>query len=294
MKLISFSSHPVAMNKNNTETSLFSLPQHVVFVVKFFLAWLIPDVPVDIKARITRERYLIQEYLNSYELGKLTMQLSASLVGEPPPEATQERAAGHLREFTEPEGQQDERMDEEQEEEAELTSTSTEATEHTESTPPMEGVGESVETPELGEGMTDSTELDEEAELAAVMEDEKVTEFMMQLGLDSATDLMELTDLTEAVEATEATEATEGDEIIEVTEETEDGEIVEGTVATESTEIVEDTVAMEGTENMDVTEAPEDTQIVEITVATEGTEITEGTVATEDTEDEDISDVRIE
>lgn len=268
--------------------------EHVVFVVKFFLAWLIPDVPVDIKARITRERYLIQEYLNSYELGKLTMQLSASLVGEPPPEATQERAAGHLREFTEPEGQEDERMDEEQEEEAELTSTSTEATEHTESTPPMEGVGESVETPELGEGMTDSTELDEEAELAAVMEDEKVTEFMMQLGLDSATDLMELTDLTEAVEATEATEATEGDEIIEVTEETEDGEIVEGTVATESTEIVEETVAMEGTENMDITEAPEDTEIVEITVATEGTELTEGTVATEDTEDEDISDVRIE
>uniref|UniRef100_A0A671V5L4 Anoctamin n=1 Tax=Sparus aurata TaxID=8175 RepID=A0A671V5L4_SPAAU len=34
--------------------------EHVVFVVKFFVAWLIPDIPSDVKARIKRERYLIQ------------------------------------------------------------------------------------------------------------------------------------------------------------------------------------------------------------------------------------------
>ncbi|XP_043084032.1 anoctamin-5 isoform X6 [Puntigrus tetrazona] len=50
--------------------------EHVVFVVKFFVAWLIPDVPSDVKARIKRERYLIQEYLHTYELEKLKIQLS--------------------------------------------------------------------------------------------------------------------------------------------------------------------------------------------------------------------------
>ncbi|XP_051547999.1 anoctamin-5 [Myxocyprinus asiaticus] len=49
--------------------------EHVVFVVKFFVAWLIPDVPSDVKARIKRERYLIQEYLHDYELEKLKIQL---------------------------------------------------------------------------------------------------------------------------------------------------------------------------------------------------------------------------
>ncbi|KAF4095381.1 hypothetical protein G5714_024459 [Onychostoma macrolepis] len=49
--------------------------EHVVFVVKFFVAWLIPDVPSDVKARIKRERYLIQEYLHNYELEKLKIQL---------------------------------------------------------------------------------------------------------------------------------------------------------------------------------------------------------------------------
>lgn len=67
----------------------FVLPQHVVFVVKFFVAWLIPDIPIDIKARITRERYLIQEYLHSYEMGRLTMQLSASFATEPNSEPLQ-------------------------------------------------------------------------------------------------------------------------------------------------------------------------------------------------------------
>lgn len=52
--------------------------QHVVFVVKFFVAWLIPDVPSEVKARIKRERYLVQEYLHNYEVEKLKMQLSQS------------------------------------------------------------------------------------------------------------------------------------------------------------------------------------------------------------------------
>lgn len=57
--------------------------QHVVFVVKFFVAWMIPDVPSDVKARIKRERYLIQEYLHNYELERLKLQLSASFITEP-------------------------------------------------------------------------------------------------------------------------------------------------------------------------------------------------------------------
>uniref|UniRef100_A0A8C9YF41 Anoctamin n=1 Tax=Sander lucioperca TaxID=283035 RepID=A0A8C9YF41_SANLU len=41
--------------------------EHVVFMVKFFVAWMIPDVPSDVKARFKRERYLIQEYLKNKE-----------------------------------------------------------------------------------------------------------------------------------------------------------------------------------------------------------------------------------
>ncbi|KAL7833615.1 hypothetical protein AOLI_G00285750 [Acnodon oligacanthus] len=52
--------------------------EHVVFVVKFFVAWLIPDVPSEVKARIKRERYLVQEYLHTYEVEKLKLQLSQS------------------------------------------------------------------------------------------------------------------------------------------------------------------------------------------------------------------------
>ncbi|KAF7663260.1 hypothetical protein LDENG_00215480 [Lucifuga dentata] len=50
--------------------------EHVVFLVKFFVAWMIPDVPSDVKARIKRERYLVQEYLHNYEVEKLKIQLS--------------------------------------------------------------------------------------------------------------------------------------------------------------------------------------------------------------------------
>uniref|UniRef100_A0A8C5CR46 Anoctamin n=1 Tax=Gadus morhua TaxID=8049 RepID=A0A8C5CR46_GADMO len=52
--------------------------EHVVFVVKFFVAWMIPDVPSEVKARIKRERYLIQEYLHNYEVEKLKLQLCLS------------------------------------------------------------------------------------------------------------------------------------------------------------------------------------------------------------------------
>lgn len=55
----------------------------MVFVVKFFVAWLIPDIPSDVKARIKRERYLIQEYLHNYEVERLKIQLSASYNTEP-------------------------------------------------------------------------------------------------------------------------------------------------------------------------------------------------------------------
>ncbi|XP_078113279.1 anoctamin-5 isoform X3 [Sander vitreus] len=50
--------------------------EHVVFLVKFFVAWMIPDVPSEVKARIKRERYLVQEYLHNYEVEKLKIQLS--------------------------------------------------------------------------------------------------------------------------------------------------------------------------------------------------------------------------
>ncbi|XP_046897802.1 anoctamin-5b isoform X2 [Hypomesus transpacificus] len=58
--------------------------EHVVFVVKFFVAWMIPDVPSEVKARIKRERYLIQEYLHNYEVEKLKIQLSQSFTVDPP------------------------------------------------------------------------------------------------------------------------------------------------------------------------------------------------------------------
>lgn len=66
--------------------TLFLSHQHVVFVVKFFVAWLIPDVPSEVKARIKRERYLIQEYLHNYEVEKLKIQLSQSFIIEAKPE----------------------------------------------------------------------------------------------------------------------------------------------------------------------------------------------------------------
>uniref|UniRef100_A0A8C6PZU3 Anoctamin n=1 Tax=Nothobranchius furzeri TaxID=105023 RepID=A0A8C6PZU3_NOTFU len=49
--------------------------EHVVFLVKYFVAWLIPDVPSDVRARIKRERYLVQKELHDYEVEKLKIQL---------------------------------------------------------------------------------------------------------------------------------------------------------------------------------------------------------------------------
>ncbi|XP_061577631.1 anoctamin-5 isoform X2 [Cololabis saira] len=50
--------------------------EHVVFFVKYFVAWMIPDVPSEVRARIKRERYLVQESLHNYEVEKLKNQLS--------------------------------------------------------------------------------------------------------------------------------------------------------------------------------------------------------------------------
>ncbi|KAM4617455.1 anoctamin-5 isoform 2-T2 [Discoglossus pictus] len=50
--------------------------EHVVFLVKFFVAWLIPDVPSEVKARVKREKYLTQKILHEYELHRLKENLS--------------------------------------------------------------------------------------------------------------------------------------------------------------------------------------------------------------------------
>lgn len=60
------------------EIMFVSFGQHVVFVVKFFVAWLIPDVPSEVKDRIKHERYLVQEFLRDYDVKKITLQLSKS------------------------------------------------------------------------------------------------------------------------------------------------------------------------------------------------------------------------
>ncbi|XP_057692972.1 anoctamin-5 isoform X2 [Corythoichthys intestinalis] len=50
--------------------------EHIVFLIKFFLAWLIPDVPVDVRDRVRRERYLVQENLYKFEVEKVRSQFS--------------------------------------------------------------------------------------------------------------------------------------------------------------------------------------------------------------------------
>lgn len=65
------------MHKFGDSNHSYPFPlQHVVFLVKYFVAWMIPDVPSDVKARVKRERYLVQEYLHNYEVEKLKIQLS--------------------------------------------------------------------------------------------------------------------------------------------------------------------------------------------------------------------------
>lgn len=52
--------------------------EHIVFIVKFFVAWLIPDVPSEVKAKIKREKYLTQKILYEYEFNKLKRKLGKS------------------------------------------------------------------------------------------------------------------------------------------------------------------------------------------------------------------------
>uniref|UniRef100_A0A8U7M7W6 Anoctamin n=1 Tax=Corvus moneduloides TaxID=1196302 RepID=A0A8U7M7W6_CORMO len=54
--------------------------EHVVFIVKFFVAWMIPDVPADVKAKIKREKYLTQKILHEYELEKLKERLCQEVI----------------------------------------------------------------------------------------------------------------------------------------------------------------------------------------------------------------------
>lgn len=51
--------------------------QHVVFMVKFCVARMISDVPSEVRARVKRERYLVQEYLHNYEVERLKTQLQS-------------------------------------------------------------------------------------------------------------------------------------------------------------------------------------------------------------------------
>ncbi|KAF4009629.1 hypothetical protein G4228_000993 [Cervus hanglu yarkandensis] len=52
--------------------------EHVVFLIKFFLAWMIPDVPKDVLARIKREKLMTVKILHDFELNKLKENLRLS------------------------------------------------------------------------------------------------------------------------------------------------------------------------------------------------------------------------
>ncbi|XP_060260213.1 anoctamin-5 isoform X5 [Ovis aries] len=45
--------------------------EHVVFLIKFFLAWMIPDVPKDVLERVKREKLMTIKILHDFELNKL-------------------------------------------------------------------------------------------------------------------------------------------------------------------------------------------------------------------------------
>lgn len=47
-----------------------------MFLVKFFLAWMIPDVPKDVLERIKRERLMTVKILHDFELKKLKENLT--------------------------------------------------------------------------------------------------------------------------------------------------------------------------------------------------------------------------
>lgn len=45
--------------------------QHVVFLLKFLLAWMIPDVPKDVLEKIKREKLMTVKIIHDFELNKL-------------------------------------------------------------------------------------------------------------------------------------------------------------------------------------------------------------------------------
>lgn len=47
-----------------------------MFLVKFFLAWMIPDVPKDVLDRIRQERLMTAKILHDFELKKLKENLT--------------------------------------------------------------------------------------------------------------------------------------------------------------------------------------------------------------------------
>ncbi|KPP75624.1 anoctamin-4-like [Scleropages formosus] len=53
------------------DTYLDSLSQHMVFTIKNLIAYLIPDLPKDLRDRMRREKYLIQEMMYEAELERL-------------------------------------------------------------------------------------------------------------------------------------------------------------------------------------------------------------------------------
>ncbi|XP_037378480.1 anoctamin-5 [Talpa occidentalis] len=52
--------------------------EHIVFLVKFLLAWMIPDVPKDVRDRIKREKLTTIKILHDFELNKLKENLNVS------------------------------------------------------------------------------------------------------------------------------------------------------------------------------------------------------------------------
>lgn len=58
-------------NSNSVLDFLLCFLQHVAFLVKFLLAWMIPDVPKDVLDRIKREKLMTIKILHDFELNKL-------------------------------------------------------------------------------------------------------------------------------------------------------------------------------------------------------------------------------
>lgn len=45
--------------------------EHIVFLFKFLLAWMIPDVPKDVAEKIKREKLMTVKIIHDFELNKL-------------------------------------------------------------------------------------------------------------------------------------------------------------------------------------------------------------------------------